>query len=102
MSKKINFKVDWNDAPDWALFHHFQKNGNGIWKGLIIHPDKDYHIITSANSGNKIPENSNWQNSITLRPKGAKKTGKFMPYSIHNAIFLESGWEERIKKQFEI
>jgi hypothetical protein len=101
MNNKTNFEVDWKDAPDWALFHHFQKNGNGIWKGLIIHPDKDYHIITSANSGNKIEKNINWEDSITLRPKSAKKTGKFLPYSITNAFLLEPGWEERIEKQFK-
>jgi hypothetical protein len=95
----IDYTVNWETAPDWALFHHFQKNQKGIWKGMIKHPDEDYFIHISGPSDYKIPENGNYLESITLRPQNTKKTGKYMPYQIYGKYF-KIGWEDRIKEQF--
>lgn len=68
--------VNWDNAPDWAMWHAFDENGYGVWHESaprLVYPNwiSDRRIDLS---GARKSDRVSWQNSISKRP--SNKTPK--------------------------
>lgn len=71
---EIDYSVNWNKAPDWALAHAYNKNGEGFWYGPHINLDYSFRFGTFQASLFQIEDSlmeihqKTWQNSIIEKP----------------------------------
>ena len=70
--EELNYEIDWTNAPEWAIAHAFDKNGEGYFYGIILNPTT--FCVDGSRSGwvigsevLKLHEET-WQKSITFRP----------------------------------
>jgi hypothetical protein len=70
--EKINYDINWYNAPRWAFAHAFDMYGNGYYYGLILKPY--YFSVETELSGWVISSEvlkfhkKTWNKSITFRP----------------------------------
>ena len=70
--EKINYEIDWKDAPEWAFAHAYDHDGEGYFFGMYALP---YTFCPDfKESGYEICSNllhiheKNWKKSMTFRP----------------------------------
>lgn len=67
--------IDWSQAPAWAQYHAFDKDGTGRW-----HRRKPVYLASvwgcmnwHKMSDTKMPAGMNWKKSLVERPKEETK-----------------------------
>ena len=70
--EKINYEIDWTNAPEWAIAHAFDKDGQGYFLGIL---PLNYSFcadckksIWKINSELLHIHEETWKKSITFRP----------------------------------
>jgi hypothetical protein len=69
----IDYNVNWKDAPKWAEFHAYDKNGNGFWYGAHIENDSEYFAsceksVWQIKASVMHIHKKNWKSSIVPKP----------------------------------
>lgn len=69
--EKISYEINWYEAPEWAIMHAFDMDGQGYYFGLILMPEG--FCAEAKKSGWKICSElfklhkKTWTKSITFR-----------------------------------
>lgn len=59
-------EINWNEAPEWAMYHWFDSNGCGWWLEMIQDVHFSYRIIGKRKTSGNSKVGSN--NLVTKRP----------------------------------